>query len=93
MVGDIFGIPSIKITHLIDPIPLTNMAARNRQFCLFLVGRFLKIFSSETAWQIKRNFTGNIYGRSSIRFHHFILIGQKKQRHMTLGTGTKMWRG
>ena len=37
MVGDIFGISSIKITHLIDPIPLTNMAARNRQF-LFVSG-------------------------------------------------------
>ena len=27
--------------------------------------------------QIKQHFTGNIYGRSSIRFFHLILIGQK----------------
>ena len=43
MVGDIFGISSIKITHLIDPIPLTNMAARNRHF-LFVSG-----------WSISKN--------------------------------------
>jgi hypothetical protein len=31
--------------------------------------------------QIKRNSTGSIYGRSFIRFPHFILIGQKHGRH------------
>jgi hypothetical protein len=30
------------------PDPLTNMAATSNNF--FLIGRFLKIFSSETAW-------------------------------------------
>ena len=43
-----------------------NKHGRHRQF-LFLVGQFLKIFSSETAWPNKRNFTGSNYGKSSIK--------------------------
>jgi hypothetical protein len=36
----------IKIVHCPDPL---KKHGRHRQF-LFLIGRFLKIFSSETAW-------------------------------------------
>jgi hypothetical protein len=48
----------------------------HRQF-LFLVGWFLKIFSSETLGQIKQHFAGSIYGRSSIRLPHLVPIRQK----------------
>jgi hypothetical protein len=34
---------------------------------LFLIGRFLKIFSSETAWPMNQNLGGSIYGRSNVK--------------------------
>ena len=43
---------------------------RHRQF-LFLIGRFLKIFSSETASQMIRSLVRSIYGRFSITIAHF----------------------
>ena len=52
-----------------------NKHGRHKQF-LVLVGQILRIFSLETS--IKHLFTGSIYGRSSIKFPHFILIGQNK---------------
>jgi len=49
-----------------------NKHGRHRQF-LFLVDRFLELFSSETAWPNKAKFYRN--GRSSIRFQHLFPIG------------------
>jgi hypothetical protein len=57
-----------------------NKHGHHKQF-LFLDGRFLKIFSSETGDHINRNFTGIIYGRSSIGLPNFISLGQKHGRH------------
>jgi hypothetical protein len=53
-----------------------NKHGHYRQF-LFLIGRFLKIFYSETAWSMDRNVVGSIYGRSSIRIVHSVLIHQQ----------------
>lgn len=55
---------------------------RHRQF-LYLVCWFLKKKPSplKPHGQIKRNFTGSIYGRFSIIYPHFISIGQKHGRH------------
>jgi hypothetical protein len=55
---------------------------RHMQF-FFLVGRFLKIFSSETTWQ---NCTGSINanGRSSIGLLHNFPIGQKTWSSWTI---------
>ena len=46
LVGSISGRSSIKIANF---VPIRKRHGRNWQF-LFLVGRFLKMFSSETAW-------------------------------------------
>jgi hypothetical protein len=46
LVGSIYGRSSLKIANFVRSI---NKHGRRRQF-LFLIGRFLKIFSSETAW-------------------------------------------
>jgi hypothetical protein len=46
MVESIYGRPSIKIAHFSRSI---NKHSRHRQF-LFLIGRYFKIFSSETDW-------------------------------------------
>jgi hypothetical protein len=46
LVGSIYGWSSLKIAHLSWSI---YKHGRHRQF-LFLIGRFWKIFSSETAW-------------------------------------------
>ena len=46
LVGIIYGRSPIKIAHLSRSI---NKDGRHRQF-LFLIGRFKKIFNSETAW-------------------------------------------
>ena len=85
--GSIFGSSSITITHF---IPSGNKHGHNRQF-LFLGGQFLISFSPETLSQVKRNFTGNIYGRSSIRFPAFIPIRQKRPRHLTLEIKATAW--
>ena len=45
----------------------------HRQF-LFLIGRFLKIFSSEPLGQMNRNLVGSIYGMASIKIAHFAPI-------------------
>jgi hypothetical protein len=50
-----------------------NKHGRHRQF-LFLIGRFLKMFFSETAWLNDRYLVGSIYGRSSIKITHFVPI-------------------
>jgi hypothetical protein len=50
-----------------------NKHDRHRQF-LFLIGRFLELFSSETALPNNRNLVGSIYERSSIKIAHFVLI-------------------
>jgi hypothetical protein len=46
LVGSIYGRFSIKLLILSRSI---DKHGRHRQF-LFLIGRYLKIFSSETAW-------------------------------------------
>jgi hypothetical protein len=46
LVGGIYGRSSITMLILSRSV---NKHGRHRQF-LFLIGRFLKIFSSETAW-------------------------------------------
>jgi hypothetical protein len=46
-----------------------NKRFRHRQF-LFLIGRFLELFSSETALPNNRNLVGSIYERSSIKIAH-----------------------
>jgi hypothetical protein len=43
-----------------------NKHGHHRQF-LFLIGRFLKIFSSEITWPNDRNLVGSIYGRFSVK--------------------------
>ena len=45
LVGSIYGRSSVKIAQF---VPIHYQTWRHRQF-LFLIGRFLKIFSSETA--------------------------------------------
>ena len=46
LVGIIYGRPSIKSTHF---VPILIKHGHHRQF-LFLIGWFLKFFSSETTW-------------------------------------------
>ena len=41
---------------------------------LFLIGRFLRIFSSETVSQMIQNLVGSIYARSSIKIAHSVPI-------------------
>ena len=67
LVGSIYGRPSIKITHfvLID-----------RQF-FFLVGRFLKLFSSENTWPNIAKFYRKYLLKVLYQISHFIPIGQK----------------
>ena len=67
LVGSIYGRPSIKIAHfvLID-----------RQF-FFLIGRFLKIFSSENTWPNKAKFYRKYLLKVLYQISHFIPIGQK----------------
>ena len=48
LVGSVYGRSSIKIAHLSWSIN-KHAYGHQRQF-LFLIGRFLKIFSSETVW-------------------------------------------
>ena len=62
LVGSIYGRSCIKNAHF---VPSFNKQDRHWQF-LFLVGPFLKIFSSETAWPNDRNLEWSLYGRSSI---------------------------
>jgi hypothetical protein len=50
----------------------------NYCFCLVY---FYKSFPLKPHCQIKQNLTGSIYGRSSIRFSHLILNGQKTSHH------------
>ena len=73
LVGSICGRSSVKIAHFV-PIPLTKMATIANS-CFWLVD-FLKSFTLKPLVQIKHNFTWSIYGRLSIRFPHFITIGQ-----------------
>jgi hypothetical protein len=50
-----------------------NKHGCHRQF-LFLVFQFLNIFSTETAWPSETKLVGSIYGMSSIKIAHFVLI-------------------
>ena len=54
------------------PDPLTNMAATGNSW--FWLAEFLKS-SMKLLGQMNRNLVGNIYGRSSIKFVHFVPIG------------------
>ena len=47
LVGSIYGRSSIKIAHF---VPIHQETRPPQAIFLFLVGRFLKIFSSETTW-------------------------------------------
>jgi len=69
LVGGIYGRSSIKLLISSQSI---DKPACHRQF-LFLVGQFLKIFS-ETACLNEPNFVDSIYGRSSMKIAHFVLI-------------------
>jgi hypothetical protein len=67
--GSIYGRSSIKTAHF---VPIHKKHGRHRQF-LFLIGRFLKIFYSETAWAngLKRGrkyLWKILYGNFSFRF-------------------------
>ena len=71
LVGSIYGRFSIKLLILSRSI---NYHGPHRQF-LFLIGRFLKKSSTLTQLgQIDRNLVGSIYGRSSIKTAHSVLI-------------------
>ena len=61
--------------------PLTNMAAIGNS-CFWLEIKKIYIFLSKLLSQMNRNLVGSTYGKSSIRFSHFIPIGQK-----TVGMG------
>ena len=66
-----------SLERLLISSRFVNKHHRHVQF-LFSVGRLIKIISSETAWaNIVKYYTGSIYGRASIRFHHFLTIGQQ----------------
>ena len=65
LVGSIYGRSSLKFAHLSRSI---NKHGCHRQF-LFLIGRFFKIFSSETAWPNEQK-----HGRSSIKIAHSVPI-------------------
>ena len=55
-----------------SPEPLTNMAATGNS-CFGLVD-LKKYFPLKPLCQINRNVVGNIYGRSSMKNAHFVLI-------------------
>jgi len=67
LLGNIYGRSCKKIAHF---VPIRYQTWRQRRF-LFLIGRFLKIFSCETVWQMNRNLVGSIYLRSSLKNAHF----------------------
>jgi hypothetical protein len=50
-----------------------NKHGRHRRF-LFLIGLFLKFFSSESTWPNDPNLVGSICGRSSIKIAHSVPI-------------------
>ena len=54
---------------LFRPDWTTNMAARDNS--CFWLANISKIFSSETIWPMKQNYTGSIF----TKFPHFVMIG------------------
>ena len=66
----LWKVPFKECTFCYDPLP--NMSATGNS-CF----RFLKIFSSETAWSNKPNLVGSIYGMSSMNIAQFVPIGQQ----------------
>ena len=78
LVGIIYGRPSIKIA-IFRPYPLTNMATISNSY--FWMVDFWKSSPLKPVDHINRNFTGIIYGRSSIGLPNFISLGQKHGRH------------
>ena len=57
-----------------------NKHGRHRRF-LFLIGLFLKFFSSESTWPNDPNLVGSICGRSSIKIAHSVPIIHKHGHH------------
>jgi hypothetical protein len=75
--------------YLFHPDSSTNMAAIG--IFLFLVGLFLKIFSSKTDWPNKTTLYRKYLWRSPVRFHNFIPIKQNRPRHMALKIQVMAW--
>ena len=60
----------LYIDCLFRPDPLTNMATTGNS-CFWLAD----FFKSSPLGQMNQNLVGSIYGRSSIKIAHFVLIG------------------
>ena len=70
----IYGRSFIKFVHF---VPMDNKHGRHRQF-LILIGRGLQKSSSlKPLGQMEPNLTESIYGRSFMKFVHFVLIGRQ----------------